>query len=39
MIKGNIMRDRLIFVMDKLLLRKRAVIKTVTDQLKSISQI
>ncbi len=37
-IKSN-MRNRLISVMDKLLLRKRAVIESVNDQLKNISQI
>ena len=33
------MRNKLMSVMDKLLLRKRAVIETVSDQLKNISQI
>ena len=37
-IKSN-MRNRLMPVMDKLLLRKRAVIESVNDQLKNISQI
>jgi len=37
-IKSN-MKNRLMSVMDKLLLRKRAVIETVADQLKNISQI
>ena len=33
------MRDRLISMFDKLMLRKRAIIESVTDQLKNISQI
>ena len=33
------MRNKLMSVMDKLLLRKRAIIETVSDQLKNISQI
>ena len=37
-IKSN-MKNRLMSVMDKLILRKRAVIETVADQLKNISQI
>jgi hypothetical protein len=37
-IKSN-MKNRLMSVMDRLLLRKRAVIETVADQLKNISQI
>jgi hypothetical protein len=37
-IKSN-MKNRLMSVMDKLFLRKRAVIETVADQLKNISQI
>lgn len=35
----NNMRNRLMPVMDKLLLRKRAIIESVNDQLKNISQI
>ncbi len=37
-IKSN-MKNRLMSVMDKVLLRKRAVIESVNDQLKNISQI
>ena len=37
-IKSN-MKNRLILLWDKLLLRKRAVVETVIDQLKNISQI
>ena len=33
------MKPRLVPLMDKLLLRKRAVIETINDQLKNISQI
>ena len=37
-LKSN-MKDRLMPVVDKLLLRKRAIIESVNDQLKNISQI
>src|SRR5204863_3274072 len=33
------MKDRLISIFDKIMLRKRAIIESVTDQLKNISQI
>ena len=33
------MKNRLIFLIDKILLRKRSLIETVNDQLKNISQI
>jgi Transposase DDE domain len=33
------MKNKLMSIMDKLMLRKRAVIETVSDQLKNISQI
>jgi hypothetical protein len=33
------MKPRLVPLMDKLLLRKRAIIETINDQLKNISQI
>jgi len=37
-IKSN-MKNRLMNLMDKILLRKRAIVETVIDQLKNISQI
>ena len=37
-LKSN-MRNRLILLLDKLLLRKRSILETITDQLKNISQI
>jgi uncharacterized membrane protein YjjP (DUF1212 family) len=33
------MKNRLIFIIDKIFLRKRSLIETVNDQLKNISQI
>ena len=33
------MKNRLILLSDKLLLRKRSILETITDQLKNISQI